>query len=87
MLSWITETLPWKTVVNAVIGKTFNHMGLHEDPEAGMEVFMVRNGPGLHTTAHTHNCAHGLYVLSGSLILPLSSNPKRQDRPFKLHRL
>ena len=68
MLSWITETLPWKAVVNPVTGKTFHRKGLHEDPETGIEVFMVRYGPGVHTPEHTHNCAHGLYVLSGSLV-------------------
>ena len=68
MLSKIVETLPWESLANPVTGLTFHRKGLHVDPETGMEVFLVRYGPGVHTPKHTHNCAHGLFVVSGRLV-------------------
>lgn len=68
MLKMIAETLPWEPLENPVTGKTFHRKSLIADPDTGMEVFMVRYGPGVHTPPHTHNCAHGLFVISGQLV-------------------
>ena len=37
------------------------------DPETGMEVRLVRYPKGFVNPLHTHNCAHGMYVLEGTL--------------------
>jgi quercetin dioxygenase-like cupin family protein len=38
------------------------------DPETGMEVRLVRYPAGTINPLHTHPCAHGMYVLEGTLV-------------------
>ena len=38
-----------------------------EDPDTGMSVQMIRYEAGFTNPWHRHNCAHGIYVLEGSL--------------------
>lgn len=68
MLVKMGETIPWEPLVNPVTGKTFHPKTLIADPDTGMEVFIVRYPAGVHTPAHTHNCAHGLFVIEGTLV-------------------
>ena len=62
------ETVPWESLENPVTGKTMHRKMLHVDQDTGMEVFLVRYGPGVLTPRHTHPCSHGMYVLSGRLV-------------------
>jgi quercetin dioxygenase-like cupin family protein len=39
-----------------------------QDPDTGMEVRLVRYPAGVINTRHTHPCAHGMYVLEGTLV-------------------
>jgi quercetin dioxygenase-like cupin family protein len=41
---------------------------LVEDPETGAEIRIVRYPAGVINTRHVHTCAHGMYVLEGTLV-------------------
>jgi len=43
-------------------------MPLIDDPDTGMSVQKVIYRAGHTTTWHTHPCAHGMYVLEGTLV-------------------
>lgn len=40
---------------------------LTSDPDTGMSCLLVKYEAGFINPWHTHNCAHGIYVLSGTL--------------------
>lgn len=63
-----TAALPWESRFNEHLGKTLYRKNLVEDPETGMEVRLVRYPAGVINTSHTHPCAHGMYVLEGTLV-------------------
>src|ERR1043166_7231337 len=50
------------------IGKAIFRKELYSDPETGMEVRLVRYPAGVINPLHTHPCAHGMYVLEGTLV-------------------
>jgi len=60
--------LPWEPRFNEHLGKTLYRKNLIEDPETGMEVRLVRYPAGVINTRHTHPCAHGMFVLEGTLV-------------------
>ncbi|MCC7157269.1 MAG: cupin domain-containing protein [Bryobacterales bacterium] len=62
-----TAALPWEPRWNEHLGKTLYRKNLIEDPETSMEVRLVRYPAGVINTRHTHPCAHGMYVLEGTL--------------------
>ncbi|MEX5237518.1 cupin domain-containing protein [Kocuria arenosa] len=43
-------------------------MPLIDDPDTGMSVMKMTYRAGHTTTWHTHPCAHGMYVLEGTLV-------------------
>ena len=57
----------YEAFVNEVTGKTWYEQLLVEDPETHMYVKMVKHPAGVVTPWHTHPCAHGNYVLKGTL--------------------
>ena len=59
--------LPWEERLVAPLGRTLFRKNLIEDPDTGMEVRLVRYPAGLLNPRHTHPCAHGMYVLEGTL--------------------
>ncbi len=61
-------TLPWEQRFNEKIGKALYRKNLIEDPETGMEIRLVRYPAGIVNPSHTHPCAHGMYVLEGTLV-------------------
>jgi quercetin dioxygenase-like cupin family protein len=61
-------TLPWEQRFNEKIGKSLYRKNLIEDPETGMEIRLVRYPAGIVNPSHTHPCAHGMYVLEGTLV-------------------
>jgi quercetin dioxygenase-like cupin family protein len=61
------NALPWEERFNEKIGRALFRKSLVEDPDTGMEVRLVRYPAGVMNPRHTHPCAHGMYVLSGSL--------------------
>ncbi|MDA1316008.1 MAG: cupin domain-containing protein [Acidobacteria bacterium] len=59
---------PWEERFNEPTGKTLFRKNLYADPDTGMEVRMVRYPAGFINPLHTHSCAHGMYVLEGTLV-------------------
>lgn len=63
-----TNAMPWEDRPNEIIGRTLYRKNLFEDPDTGMEVRLVRYPAGVINPLHTHPCAHGMYVLEGTLV-------------------
>ncbi len=68
MIAIDTTTVPWEERFNAALGKSNFRKILLQDPDTGMEVRLVRYPAGFMTPWHTHPCAHGMYVLEGTLV-------------------
>lgn len=62
------DALPWEERFNEYLGKTLYRKNLITDPDTGMEVRIVRYPAGVINKLHTHPCAHGMYVLEGTLV-------------------
>jgi len=62
------SALPWEERFNEKIGKALYRKNLIEDPDTGMEVRLVKYPAGIINPLHTHPCAHGMYVLEGTLV-------------------
>jgi quercetin dioxygenase-like cupin family protein len=60
--------LPWEARWNEHVGKTLYRKNLVTDPDTGMEVRIVKYPAGFTNVRHTHPCAHGMYVLEGTLV-------------------
>jgi quercetin dioxygenase-like cupin family protein len=60
--------LPWEERFNQQVGRSLFRKNLITDPETGMEVRLVRYPAGFVNPRHTHPCAHGMYVLEGTLV-------------------
>lgn len=63
-----SNALPWEERPNEKIGRSLYRKNLIVDPETGMEVRLVRYPAGAINPLHTHPCAHGMYVLEGTLV-------------------
>lgn len=63
-----TAKRDWEARFNERLGKTLYRKNLIEDPDTGMEVRIVRYPAGVINKLHTHPCAHGMYVLEGTLV-------------------
>jgi quercetin dioxygenase-like cupin family protein len=63
-----TRALPWEEHFNETLGKMIYRKQLLVDLDTGMEIRLVRYNAGVLNTWHTHPCAHGLYVLEGTLV-------------------
>lgn len=63
-----TGALPWEERFNEKIGRALYRKNLLQDPDTGMEVRLVRYPAGVVNPLHTHPCAHGMYVLEGTLV-------------------
>jgi quercetin dioxygenase-like cupin family protein len=62
------SALPWEERWNEHLGKMLYRKNLVEDPETGSEIRIVRYPAGVINTRHVHTCAHGMYVLKGTLV-------------------
>src|SRR5204863_1289143 len=63
-----TNALPWQERFNEKLGRALFRKELFTDPDTGMEVRLVRYPAGVINVRHTHPCAHGMYVLEGTLV-------------------
>jgi len=63
-----TLTMPWEELWNEHLGKKLYRKNLIEDPETGVEIRILRYPRGVINTRHIHSCAHGMYVLEGTLV-------------------
>ena len=62
-----TSTVVWEERFNEKLGRSLFRKNLFEDAETGMEIHLVRYPAGVVNPWHTHPCAHGMYVLEGTL--------------------
>lgn len=60
--------LPWEERWNEALKKTLYRKNLVTDPDTGMEIRIVKYPVGVINKLHTHPCAHGMYVLEGTLV-------------------
>ena len=63
-----TTRMPWEERYQAALGKSNFRKLLLQDPDTGMEIRLLRYPAGFTATWHTHPCAHGMYVLEGTLV-------------------
>ena len=63
-----TARLPWEERFNEKLGRALFRKELFTDPETGMEIRLVRYPAGVINVRHTHPCAHGMFVLEGTLV-------------------
>jgi hypothetical protein len=68
MVAIDTQGLPWEERFNEKLGRALYRKNLMIDPDTGMEVRLVRYPAGVINVRHTHPCAHGMYVLEGTLV-------------------
>ena len=59
---------PWEQRTITPTGDPVFRKNLYTDPDTGMEVRLVRYPAGVINVSHTHPCAHGMYVLEGTLV-------------------
>lgn len=62
-----TTTAEWVPFPVPAINATLTAMPLVEDPETGVSVLKMIYRAGFTNPWHTHPCAHGIYVLEGTL--------------------
>jgi quercetin dioxygenase-like cupin family protein len=65
--SWDTHTMPWEIRHIDELDGDLAAKPLIEDPDTGMSVMKMKYFAGFTNEWHTHNCAHGMYVLDGIL--------------------
>jgi quercetin dioxygenase-like cupin family protein len=63
-----TNAMPWEERFNEHLGQSLFRKKLIDDPDTGMRVRLVRYPAGVMNKRHTHPCAHGMYVLEGTLV-------------------
>lgn len=63
-----SNAMPWEERFNDRIGRALYRKELFIDQDTGMEVRLVRYPAGIINPLHTHPCAHGMYVLQGTLV-------------------
>lgn len=62
-----TNKIPWMHMPMPELDHQLPIKILAADPETGMSVMKIKYEAGFTNTWHTHNCAHGMYVLDGIL--------------------
>ena len=63
-----TNKMPWEDRYSEALQKMLYRKNLMEDPDTGMEVRLVKYPAGVINKLHTHPCAHGMFVLEGTLV-------------------
>jgi quercetin dioxygenase-like cupin family protein len=62
-----TNTMPWEIRHIDELDGDLAAKQLIDDPDTGMSVIKMKYFAGFTNERHTHNCAHGMYVLDGIL--------------------
>ena len=65
--SWDTNAMPWEIRHIGELDGDLAAKQLIDDPDTGMSVVKMKYFAGFTNEWHTHNCAHGMYVLDGIL--------------------
>ena len=61
-----SSRMPWTMFTVPQTGAQIPTKVLSDDPETGMQVFLMRYAAGFTNVWHTHPCAHGMFVLTAS---------------------
>lgn len=67
MIAVKPATMEFQRITYAEPDHSVALMPLLNDPETGMEAFMVRYEAGEVTPTHTHGCGHAMYIVSGRI--------------------
>lgn len=62
------DSQDWIKIPIPELATELDALPLVDDPDTGMSVMKVVYRSGHTTTWHTHPCAHGMYVLDGTLV-------------------
>jgi len=62
-----SNAMEWDELHIDQLGRGVPIKAFTSDPETGMSCQLIKYKAGFINPWHTHNCAHGLYVLSGTL--------------------
>lgn len=68
MIALDTKTMSWEERYQEALGKSMYLKLLLQDPDTGMMIRMVRYPAGFLNKWHFHPCAHGMFVLEGTLV-------------------
>jgi quercetin dioxygenase-like cupin family protein len=68
MIQIDTNMMPWKEQYQEALSKAMFVKMLLQDPDTGMMIRMVRYPAGFWNKWHDHPCAHGMFVLEGTLV-------------------
>ncbi len=68
MIAIDVNAMPWEARFKEEHGQTVYRKLLLQDPDTGMEIRLLRYPAGVVIPWHTHSCAHGMYVLEGTLV-------------------
>lgn len=62
-----TNKMPWSYIPIPELNHQLPVKLLLDDPETGMSILKMKYTAGFTNAWHTHKCAHGMYVLDGTL--------------------
>lgn len=62
-----TNSAEWQLFSVEQINAEIPFIPLMDDPDTGMQIFKMTYDAGFTNPWHTHPCAHGVYVLEGTL--------------------
>ena len=62
------NAMAWEKRMNPHLPAPIFRKVLHTDPETGVFFQIVKYPKGVINPNHTHPCAHGMYVLEGTLV-------------------
>ena len=63
-------SLAWEERFNEKVGRALFRKNLIKDPDAGVEIRLVRYPAGVVNPLHTLPCTHRMFVLEGTLVTP-----------------
>ena len=68
MIAIDVNAMPWQERYKEELGQTLYRKLLLQDQDTGMEIRLLRYPAGVIIPWHTHPCAHGMYVIEGTLV-------------------
>ena len=74
-----SNSMDWLELPIEQLGRSLTLKPFTFDPDTGMSCMLLRYDAGFINPWHTHDCAHGMYVLSGTL-----PDPQGGFRPREL---
>ena len=67
VLAMDSSRLPWEIFTVEQTGAQIPVKALLDDPDSGMQIFLMRYDAGFTNVWHTHPHAHGMWVIDGTL--------------------